>query len=143
MSRIRHNLLAPLTLLAVLVTGCQKVPALGTVSGEVRVNGQPLPYAYVVFQPIDPPGTYGSAYTDEDGQYELTFSRYRQGAPLGKHQVSIRAAHGDELPEDAPAAVRILLPERYNANTELEREVKPGHNEFDFELEAPVVLSSR
>lgn len=143
MLKTNHILLLSTTLIFVLAFGCQRGPALGTVSGTVTFNGEPLRYAYVVFQPIDPPGTYGSAYTDETGEYTLRFSVNRDGAPIGKHQVSIRAAKGDELPDDAPKTVRIRLPEKYNDQTELVREVKAGHNEFDFELEGHVLTTSR
>lgn len=124
-------------------SGCQRGPSLGTVSGTVKVNGQPLPYAYVVFQPIDPPGTYGSAYTDEFGEYSLRFNAHRDGAPVGRHQVSIRAATNEELPDHAHASARVHLPEKYNEQTELLRDVKLGHNEIDFDLESQVVAASR
>lgn len=122
--------------------GCQKGPALGTVTGTVRVNGRPLPYAYVVFQPIDPPGAYGSAYADESGEYVLQFSRSRSGAPVGKHSVSIRAARGEELEDGDVRLARVQVPEKYNSATELQREVKPGRNVHDFDLEIPVALTS-
>jgi hypothetical protein len=43
---------------AAVLAGCGGGPEIGDVTGTVRVNGQPLPYAYVVFQPVDPPGAY-------------------------------------------------------------------------------------
>lgn len=128
--------------LLVTLSGCQRGPALGTVSGVVQVNGKPLPYAYVVFQPIDPPGAYGSAYADENGKYELQFSKHRNGAPVGSHRVSIRAAGRDELPDDAPPTVRVQLPAKYNSATELVRKVEPGHNDHDFNLAVPITVSS-
>lgn len=143
MSNLKQISSITLLLLVVLTSGCQRGPALGTVSGTVKVNGKPMPYAYIVFQPIDPPGTYGSAYADEDGEYHLRFSVHRDGAPVGKHQVSIRAAKGDELPDDASPGTRIHLPEKYNDQSELVREVKRGHNEIDFELESPVLSAAR
>lgn len=123
--------------------GCNRGPDLGTVRGTVKVNGQVLPHAYVVFQPIDPPGAYGSAYADDQGEYDLQFSRHRNGAPVGKHRVSIRAANRDELPEGSPAAATIKLPAKYNSETELIREVVPGHNDHDFDLQAPAIISAR
>ncbi|MFM7058984.1 MAG: hypothetical protein ACKO2P_18900 [Planctomycetota bacterium] len=64
--------------------GCSDGPPLGTVSGKVTQGGQPIPFAYVQFQPTDPPGTYASAYTDVEGQYELRFSESRNGALVGR-----------------------------------------------------------
>ena len=123
------------------LTGCSDGPKLGTVNGTVKVNGKALPYAYVVFQPIDPQGAYGSAYTNEEGEYELQFSRHRKGAPLGQHRVSIRAARAEELPESSAAAPKVTLPAIYNTETELVRKVVAGHNKHDFELQATTVAS--
>jgi hypothetical protein len=127
---------------AAVLAGCGGGPEIGDVTGTVRVNGQPLPYAYVVFQPVDPPGAYGSAYTDKDGRYRLQFSPSRHGAPVGRHQVSIRPAGRDELPGDAPPSARVRLPERFNSASELFRDVKPGENVHDFELALPFIAST-
>ena len=54
-----------------LASGCSEGPELGIVSGTVKLQGQAVPFAYVMFQPVDPPGTYGAAYTKADGTYEL------------------------------------------------------------------------
>lgn len=131
-----------LSLMLGAVSGCSRGPELGEVTGTVRVNGQPLAYALVVFQPISPPGTYGSAYTDQQGQYRLLFSRDKDGAPVGTHRVTIRAAKGEELPEDAKGGPKIVLPPKYNDESELERKVEPGSNVHDFELEAPVATAA-
>ncbi len=126
-----------------VIAGCSSGPDLGEVTGTVRVNGQPLAYALVVFQPVDPPGAYGSAYTDQQGQYRLLFSRDRDGAPVGVHRVCIRAGKRDELPADAKASHPVLLPAKYNDDSQLERRVVSGSNVHDFELEAPVVTAAR
>jgi len=128
--------------LAAIAAGCQRGPDLGTVTGTVRINGQPLPYAYVRFQPFNPPGTYGSAYTDKDGNYELQFSKSYNGAPVGQHRITIRPAVGEELPEDGRNTAALQLPERYTSGAELVREVKPGHNVHDFDIEAPAVATT-
>lgn len=138
-----HCLVSIATLFLVGVAGCSQGPSLGTVSGTVKLNGQPLPYAYVVFQPINPPGAYGSAYANERGEYQLQFTRYQKGAPVGKHRVSIRAANGDELPDGTPPGSRIKLPAKYNSETELVRDVVSGHNQHDFELQGTTIVSSR
>src|SRR5690349_20864093 len=68
------------------LAGCSDGPELGDVTGKVLQNGQPVPFAYVMFQPIDPPGTYASAYTNVDGEYELQFSPSANGAMIGRHE---------------------------------------------------------
>lgn len=117
-----------------LLAGCQRGPQLGKVTGTVTANGEPVPFAYVVFNPVQPPRSYGSAYADARGQYELKFSGSRNGAQVGKHKVSIIAAKGDELPSDAKSSSKVKIPSRYNTETELEADVKPGHNVIDFAL---------
>jgi hypothetical protein len=129
--------------LALFASGCGRGPDLGTVTGTVRVNGQPLPFAYVRFQPVNPPGTYGSAYTDKEGKYELKFSKAYDGAPVGQHRITIRPPAGEELPDDARGAGAYQLPEKYTSGAEVVREVKPGHNVHDFEIEAPAVAYSQ
>jgi hypothetical protein len=121
-------------LLIVVVAGCQRGPQLGRVTGTVTANGEPLPFAYVVFNPVKPPRSYGSAYANERGQYELKFSSTSNGAPVGKHQVSITSAKADELPDNAKPSARLKIPSKYNSATELQAEVKPGSNVIDFAL---------
>ena len=122
------------SLLLLVLAGCQRGPALGRVTGTITANGYPVPFAYVVFNPVEPPRTYGSAYADANGRYELLFSNSSKGAPVGKHKVSIVAAKGDELPADAKPSSRIKIPSKYNTETELEADVVPGDNVIDFAL---------
>lgn len=122
-----------------LVSGCERGPNLGTVKGQVTLNGTPVPFAYVKFQPITPRGTYGSAYTDAKGVYTLQFSQTRQGALVGKHNVSVRTSKRDEMEvEDKSTGLLVVaqLPTGYKENVQLqyERDVKSGHNVLDFEL---------
>jgi hypothetical protein len=130
--------------LIAVFSGCSHDgPELGEVHGQVTLGGKPVPFAYVNFQPIDPPGTYGAAYTDTDGNYRLQFTRDRVGAPVGKHQVSIRTSHLDELQvEDKSTGLMVTpaLPDGYRAGVEatFERTVVPGENLVDFELPSKV-----
>jgi hypothetical protein len=119
--------------------GCSDGPELGIVTGKVLQGGKPIPYAYVAYQPIDPPGTYGAAYTDLDGTYNIRFTESRDGALIGKHKVTVRTAAADEIEvEDKLTGLMITpeLPEGYLEKVELEydREVKPGSNEIDLDL---------
>lgn len=125
--------------------GCSDGPPLGTVSGTVTQSGQPIPFAYVQFQPTEPRGTYASAYTDVEGRYELRFSESRNGALLGRHEVMIRTAALDELQvEDRETGklVTPVLPAGYKPKLELkfERVVEAGDNTVDFQLETGVPL---
>ena len=102
-------------------------------------QGKPIPFADVEFQPIDPPGTYGAAYTQADGTYTIRFTEDKDGALVGKHKVTVRTAAVDEIQvEDKTTGVIVTpdLPEGYQAKRSLEynREVKPGTNEMVFDL---------
>lgn len=114
-------------------------PELGEVRGTVTMGGTPVPFVYVQFQPVDPPGTYGAAYTRADGTYELQFSTSRFGAQVGRHQVKVKTSPLDDLEvEDKSTGFmkRPDLPEgfRPNVEQEFERNVSPGLNKHDFEL---------
>ncbi len=127
------------TLGILILCGCQEGPELGEVTGKVTMQGQPVPFAYVVFQPIER-GTYASAYTKVDGTYNLQFSESRNGAQVGKHQISIRTAAEDEIQvEDKTTGLMVTppLPAGYQGRLEFtfDREVASGENVQDFDLD--------
>jgi hypothetical protein len=80
-----------LVLLPLLLTGCSKVPPMGTVSGVVMLDGQPLPDVEVQFLPDPEQGTRGATaccYTDEQGRFTLRTERHHtDGALVGTHRV--------------------------------------------------------
>ena len=134
-NRLKNAVLLTLTVLA----GCAEGPPLGTVSGKVIQGGHAIPYAYVVFQPVDPPGAYGSAYTDAEGHYVLQYNASRQGALVARHEVTIRTAARDEIQiEDRSTGLMVTppLPDGYKEKVEVlfDREVKSGDNVIDFDL---------
>ena len=128
----RSSRTLPTLLLVIAIaplTGCVGTndrPKLGTVTGKVTLDGQPLAGAGVSFQPQELRASLG--YTDKQGRYELTYLRDIKGAAVGTHQVRI-----DRMPQTEGAPVK-HLPARYNRETELTREVTPGSNVVDFEL---------
>jgi len=67
--------------------GCDAGPATGLVSGVVTVDGKPIKDAVVNFYPTD--GRASTGTTDENGRYELSFTRQRMGAVLGNHKVTV------------------------------------------------------
>ena len=112
-----------------IAVGCGG-PKLGEVTGIVTLDDKPLENATVTFTPADGPQSVDR--TDALGRYELKYSQGNPGAVLGEHTVSIETYHiaagGIEFPE--------TLPEKYNRESELSREVKPGKQQFDFNLES-------
>jgi hypothetical protein len=121
-------LLLAIVLLAVaLGCGGSDRPDLAEVEGTVTLDGAPLPGARIEFKPAQ--GKISSATTGENGHYELVYLRDIKGAVPGKHTVTITTASEHQPGE--------RLPPRYNRETELTAEVKPGEtNEIPFALES-------
>jgi len=126
MLRGQATAVACLTLLVLSGCGQSDRPPLGTVHGTVTLDGKPLAGASLVFEPVER-GRASTAVTDADGRYELIYIRQDKGAKVGAHRVRITAAN----PDSAKAE---LLPLRYNAQSVLKAEVKPGDNCIDFPL---------
>ena len=120
-------ILSTFTLLGIL-TGCNQSnrPPLGHVHGKVTLDGKPLAGAAVAFLP-DGLGRESTAFTDEDGNYTLIYIRDIEGASVGTHRVRISTG-------DPRTGKPELVPNRYHANTELQKEVVPGDNEINFDL---------
>jgi hypothetical protein len=103
-----------------LVIGCGRSTAeVAPVSGRVTLDGQPLQFAILTFQAAGKGAASGGS--DADGRYTLMYKRGVMGAPVGKNRVTILLdVEQSHRPQLTP--------------TELEREVKPGPNEFNFDL---------
>lgn len=126
-------------LLAVLVTGCSSGD-FGTVTGKVTADGKPLPNAMINFFP-QPDGRSSAGRTDENGEYELVYSRAQKGAVVGEHVVRIStASEGGDYGENA---AKESIPAKYNVSSELVEKVSPGSNviNFDLDLEGRVIQS--
>jgi hypothetical protein len=100
-------------------------PNLAPVHGTVTLNGKLLPDAQVVFHPRT--GHASCAMTDSDGHYDLIYLRQEHGALVGTHKVEISTLLPDESRKE-------VVPVRYNKKSELVREVVPGKNEINFDL---------
>ncbi len=109
--------------------GGSKGPELLGVTGTIKFNGKPLANAEVTFQPEK--GAPSFAKTDAEGRYELQFSRSRNGALPGTHEVSIITA----VEDDDGNVAKELLPAKYNINTELTATVSDDSEPIDFELD--------
>ena len=141
--------------LTVLV-GCGQKPSPATVEGTVRRNGNPLDNCLVVFLPESRDGAKAWRFvglTDAQGHYRLQGEDRRAGAKLGFYRVTVedlsvstgvrRRDHGTVDARDAPDAEapppvrRSRVPERYASasQTPLRKEVQPGHQVIDLEIE--------
>ena len=108
--------------------GCSRSgPNLGGVTGTVTLDGTPLASVCVQFEPEY--GRSASAVTDANGVYRLQYTSKKKGALVGVHTVRISTRlpmTGNTMPERLPA--------KYNKESTLTAEVKPGGNEIDFQL---------
>jgi hypothetical protein len=133
MSRTGFPLLLAIGLL--VYAGCDAGdPNLGTVTGKITLDGEPLADALVEFVPTGGAGSVSYGRTDANGEYEMEFARDTVGASIGENE--IRITTGDVALDDAGKEVRVpeKVPARYNVNTELTREVTSGRNRIDLEL---------
>jgi len=119
-----------------LICGCAPQSDRAEVTGQVLVNSQPLESGSISFSPTDGNDgpTAGGRITN--GKYEIGLEK---GATPGKNLVAIRgmkktgrqvARYGD--PEDE---IVQFLPPEYNDQSTVVRDVQPGANVFDFDLE--------
>ncbi len=148
--KTKNNVLlaATMSILFLNLPGCggtSDQPELGLVSGAVTMDGKPLSGILVSFLPDN--GRPAMGTTNAEGQYKLTYIRDLPGCKLGHNKVEIGVAEGaDEegpeaeadtaAPREPVKAGKPLIPARYNTKTELEADVKPGENTFDFHLES-------
>ncbi len=97
---------------------------LGSVSGMILLDGNPVPGARLVFQGGNR-NNRAEAVSDRLGRYTMVFTETREGASVGNNQVtvSLTDAGGQET-----------IPANYNSQTTLKRFVRSGDNFFNFSL---------
>ncbi len=116
-----------------LATGCGAAGR-GAAAGKVTLDGQPVEGGVVTFVPIDAEQGQPAWADIVAGEYSLPASR---GPALGPNRVEIRWPRktGRKAPYDPQMdEMREAIPDRYNRESELRVDVKPGRNRLDFEL---------
>ena len=130
------NILLAICCLCLL--GCRDTTGRQSVSGEVSLNGEPLPQGQVSLRPIGRGPRVGGKVVD--GEFDIERSK---GPLPGQYAVSINSFQetGRMIsPESNPSMkvpeVKQALPSKYNTRTELRMEVAgDGDNHFRFELQ--------
>lgn len=106
------------------------------------MDGTPIAEGTINFLPAG--GTKGptAGASITDGRYSIAAAK---GPCLGRHRVEIRGSKrtGRQVSAPGPKASGLMVdeiidivPRRYNAESTLEAELKPGQNELDFSLDA-------
>ena len=116
--------------------GCGGSDNRAEVSGEIRVAGQPPVNGSIAFHPTEGNSgpTAGARVTD--GKYHIDRAK---GVVPGKNLVKIRGIEktGDTTVRYSQAVDEHvqILPPHFNVESTLVRDVQPGSNVIDFELE--------
>jgi hypothetical protein len=121
---------------AILPAGCDKGPPVGTITGEVTFDGQPVKDGHVLLSPVDGVGQPGGA-TIRDGKFRA------EKVPVNKMKVEL---HGNKVvgkrkAYDTPESpweddIAELLPAKYNSKSDLTLEVKKGDQDVKYDLKS-------
>ena len=131
-----------LCVVLLLVAGCSsggKVDGLVEVTGQVTLDGKPVPGGIVAFRPDPSKGVSGPmscGSIDENGQY-LVKTAGQKGVPAGWYVVTIDASSQGMLTGEGGKPV--VIPKKYTRldATPLKAEVKPGEKAvIDLKLES-------
>lgn len=110
-----------------LFAGCGRSgPQIAPVHGRITLEGRPLAGADIRFEPNGPERP-SVGRTDSDGHFDLMFKRGQPGAIVGQHTVRIWVSN--EVVKNPP-----IIAAKFDARSELRREVKSGDNEFDIDV---------
>ena len=124
--------------LLAMVAGCSEAgPKIGTVSGTITLEGEPVQDAFVYFMPLFPEGkeTMSAEKTDSSGFYEMRYDLERMGVLVGNHQVQVTTKDWEKQPDGSNKVIPERVPGWYfGPDSVLEFDVQEGENVADFEL---------
>lgn len=140
---MRKAMLLTVSLALTFTLGCGggagDMPQVGTVTGTVTLDGQPVSEANIVFNPVSG-GRSATAVSDSSGKYTLQYLGGVPGAVVGQNEVLVStgaAQVGDEGGEEYAPAKKETIPAKYHNDgneSELKVEVKAGDNTIDLKL---------
>ena len=127
--------------LVAVAGGCEKAPAVGQVTGVVKVNGKPHAGIELRFHPAgDSTGAGADGLSGIGGEYRLEFydhagRDYRPGAIAGRYKV-VLIDQSRPTPKAGEKMAPSAVPGPYTdpRTTPLEVEVKPGDNVIDISV---------
>ena len=121
-------------ILCCCLTGCGG--KMGSVTGRVTVDGQPVPNAKVSYED-NVKHVRASGETDANGVYTLSTNAKNDGAPVGDYRIAIvQASAADSSQTTAPPRLFPTQFERVETSG-LSFSVKSGSNTNDIQLPKP------
>jgi len=139
---LRYRCWSSITLCVLALNGCVRpvVENRGEVRGTVVLDGEPLAEGSILFEPTGGNSGPVSGATIRDGKYHVVA---KKGPPIGLNRIEINGVKrtGRKIAAPPPGRGMIdeiveMVPDRYNEESKLEREVTKGENVIDFELES-------
>ena len=127
---LRHAALLALVSSLVML-GCAKPVATGTVKGAVTLDGEPYDNAAVMFLSLQT-GQAGTADIQSGGSFTLV-----DPLPVGSYKVFLTPKASTSNPEEAaPVQIDTNVPDKYwnEASTDITADVKEGENTVTVEL---------
>lgn len=129
--------------LAAGIAGCaDQGPKRIAVTGTVKLDGKPVERGSISFIPPTGSEIPSTSAEIKAGEYVLPAEA---GPAIGKYRVEVRWSRptGKKIPVGSPAPpgtmmdeVREAIPAKYNTQSTLEREISPGDETVDFDLES-------
>jgi hypothetical protein len=109
-----------------------------TVTGIVRLDNKPLTTGSIAWIPIDgTQGPGGGGGINNEGKYEIN-----RGLRPGRYRVEIRSTitinrkvRNPTIPSEVVDEEVSVIPDQYNTTSSLIRDVGPGSNVFNFDLQ--------
>lgn len=114
---------AALTMVIFSVLGCgDGLPPRIPVAGQVTLDGKPIEGAQVVFHPVGGIGREASAYTNEDGDFEITSFNTGDGAVAGQYKIVVTKM-AQEMPAGLMEKVSKMKPDEIQELAKKHREM--------------------
>jgi hypothetical protein len=123
-----------------LTCGCGMGDKRAAISGKVTLDGAAIESGSITFQPSEGTQSPSAGTAITQGSYQIPRA---QGPLPGVYRVEITAQRktGNKIAAGSPAPPGTLVdevvevvPARYNAQSTLRSEVRPGNNPLDFNL---------
>jgi hypothetical protein len=130
------KLLVPLLL---LLSGCSR-SGLVSASGRITYKGEPVPSTQVTFLPADG-GRPSHGLTDDNGNFQLSYSRTEKGVSRGQHTVLLTYHVGNEeylgkaKPKASPELKRVIAKYGDAKRSPLQIEINSSGQFVDIKLE--------